>query len=66
MSVHSAGIIVESIGVNQPLSGIADCGLRIADCGFMSLINYRREIEIESCINPQSVPGVDSNNIVCP
>ena len=34
--------------------GIADCGLRIADCGFMSLFNHGLKIEIESFINPQS------------
>src|SRR5262249_15472421 len=37
----------------------ADCGLRIADCGFMSPSNRRREIETESLTqsaipNPQS------------
>src|SRR5215510_3540894 len=30
------------------------CGLRIADCGFMSLFNRGLEIEIECFINPQS------------
>src|SRR5262245_38311659 len=34
--------------------GNGERGLRIADCGFMSLFNRGREIEIESCINPQS------------
>src|SRR5262245_63650892 len=34
--------------------GSGDCGLRIADCGFMNLFNREREIKIESCINPQS------------
>ena len=29
-------------------------GLRIADCGFMSLFDRGRKIEIENCINPQS------------
>jgi len=34
--------------------GSRDCGLRIADCGFMSLFNREREIGTESVINPQS------------
>jgi hypothetical protein len=33
---------------------IADCGLRIADCGFMNLFNSGLKIEIEYFINPQS------------
>ncbi|HEY6404086.1 MAG TPA: hypothetical protein VI479_21885, partial [Blastocatellia bacterium] len=33
---------------------IMDCGLRIADCGLMILSNRRRNIEVESCVNPQS------------
>jgi len=33
---------------------IADCGLRIADCGFISPFNCGCDIEIESYINPQS------------
>jgi len=34
--------------------GSWDCGLRIADCGFMNLFNREREIGTESFINPQS------------
>jgi hypothetical protein len=34
--------------------GIAEWGLRIVDCGFMSLFARVAEVEIESFINPQS------------
>jgi len=33
---------------------LADCGLRIADCGFMSLFSHGLGVEIEGFINPQS------------
>jgi len=45
----SEGAIQRKMG-----SGEWDCGLRVADCGFMSPFNRWREIEIESYINPQS------------
>jgi hypothetical protein len=35
-------------------SGECDCGLRIADCGFMNLSNRGNDIKIESFINPPS------------
>ena len=42
-----------------------EAGLRIADCGFMSLFNRGFEIGIESYINPQSAIRNPTPYIIC-